>query len=195
MVSLDRLNLMRLLVRIAEAGSLSGAARSLGLSQPSASRQMETLLDARQDVASRIRRRLPRPSDKWHLDKVALSIAGVKHWLWRAVDGSGIVLDVPVQSRRDKRATKLELMPGVEHRRHKGLNNRAGNSHQRTRRRERQMKRFRSARQAQRFLAAHDHINDLFHLRRAHLTASEDRAARAHAFEMGAEVSSAAAAA
>ena len=58
-------------------------------------------------------------------------------------------------------AAKKELMPGVEHRRHKGLNNRAENSHQPTRRRERQMKRFKSAGQAQRFLSAHDQINNL----------------------------------
>jgi transposase-like protein len=57
-------------------------------------------------------------------------------------------------------AAKRELMPGVEHRRHKGLNNRAENSHQPTRRRERQMKRFKSAGQAQRFLSAHDRINN-----------------------------------
>jgi putative transposase len=55
-------------------------------------------------------------------------------------------------------AAKREVMPGVEHRQHKGLNNRAENSHQPTRRRERQMKRFKSARQAQRFLSAHDQI-------------------------------------
>jgi putative transposase len=58
-------------------------------------------------------------------------------------------------------AAKKELMPGVEHRRHKGLNNRAENSHQPTRRRERQMKRFKSTGQAQRFLSAHDQINNL----------------------------------
>jgi putative transposase len=80
-------------------------------------------------------------------------------------------------------------MPGVEHRRHKGLNNRVENSHQPTRRRERQMKRFKSARQAQRFLSAHDQISNLFHLRRDHVTAVQYRAARAHAFEMWADVS------
>ena len=69
-------------------------------------------------------------------------------------------------------AAKKELMPGVEHRRHKGLNNRAENSHQPTRRRERQMKRFKSPGQAQRFLSAHDQINNLFHLYRDHLPAS-----------------------
>src|SRR3982751_1026864 len=144
-----------------------------------------------QDLANRIRRRLPCAGDKWHLDEVAIKIAGAKHWLWRAVDQSGMVLDVLVQSRRDKgaakrllrkllkrqmrpprvmitdklgsySAAKQALMPGIEHRRHKGLNNRAENSHQPTRRRERQMKRFKSARHAQRFLSAHDPINNLF---------------------------------
>jgi Transposase and inactivated derivatives len=56
-------------------------------------------------------------------------------------------------------------MPGIEHRQHKGLNNRAENSHQPTRRRERQMKQFKSAGQAQRFLSAHDQINNLFNIR------------------------------
>src|SRR5918992_2302631 len=58
------------------------------------------------EFADRIRRRLPRAGDKWHLDEVAIKIAGVKHWLWRAVDQAGMVLDVLVQARRDKRAAK-----------------------------------------------------------------------------------------
>src|SRR5438105_7191320 len=57
-----------------------------------------------QQFANQIRRRLPRVGDKWHLDEVALKIAGVKHWLWRAVDQTGIVLDVLVQRRRDNQA-------------------------------------------------------------------------------------------
>src|SRR5919199_5283363 len=138
-----------------------------------------------QDFANRIRRRLPAAGDKWHLDEVAIKITGQKHWLWRAVDQTGMVLDVLVQSRRDKGAAKRllrkllkrqcrpprvlitdklasygaakkEITPGIEHRQHKGLNNRAENSHQPTRRRERQMKRFKSAGQTQRFLSAHD---------------------------------------
>ena len=170
-----------------------------------------------QGFANRIRRRLPRAGDEWHLDEVQIEIAGKKHWPWRAVDRDGLVLDVLVQSRRDKRAAKRllrellkrqgrpprvmvtdklasypaakqELLPGVEHRRHKGLNNRAENSHQPTRRRERQMKRFKSARQAQRFLSAHDQINNLFHLYRDHLPAAEYRAVRAQAFAIWAEV-------
>ena len=89
-------------------------------------------------------------------------------------------------------AAEQDLVPGVEHRRHKGLNNRAENSHQPTRRRERQMKRFKSPRQAQRFLSAHGQIDNLFHLRRDHVSAVECRAARMRAFEMWAEVSGAA---
>src|ERR687897_2189239 len=175
-----------------------------------------------QAFANQVRRRLPRAGDKWHLDEVAVKIAGVKHWLWRAVDQSGMALDILVQSRRDKQAAKRllrkllkrqcraprvmitdklasygaakgEVMPSVEHRRHKGLNNRAENSHQPTRQRERQMKRFTSAGQAQRFLSAHDQINNLFHLRRDHLPARQYRAARTQAFQTWAEVTSVAA--
>ena len=170
-----------------------------------------------QAFANQIRRKLPQVGDKWHLDEVAVKIAGVQHWLWRAVDQDGIVLDVLVQSRRDARAAKRllrkllkkqcrpprvlvidklasygaakkEIMPGVEHRQHKGINNRAENSHQPTRRRERQMKRFKSPRHVQRFLAAHDQINNLFHLRRDHLPAHQYRAARSRAFQVWAEI-------
>src|SRR5690348_7634494 len=119
-----------------------------------------------QDFANRIRRRLPRAGDKWHLDEVAAKIAGKKHRVWRAVDQDGIVLDILIRSRGDKRAAKRllrkllkrqcraprvlitdklasygaakgEVMPPVEHRKHKGLNNLAENSYQPTRRRER----------------------------------------------------------
>jgi putative transposase len=175
-----------------------------------------------QAFANQIRRRLPGAGDKWHLDEVAITIAGVKHWLWRAVDQTGIVLDVLVQSRRDKRAAKRllrkllqrqgraprvmitdklasysaakrEVMPSVEHRRHRGLNNRAENSHQPTRRRERQMKKFKSPGQAQRFLAAHDPINNLFYVRRDQITAAQYRVARTQAFAVWADVTAAAA--
>jgi len=161
--------------------------------------------------------RLPRATRQ-----VCLMIRGTKHWLWRAVDQDGVVLDVLVQSRRDKKAAKRllrkllkrqmrpprvmitdklasysaakdEVMPSVEHRRHKGLNNRAENSHQPTRRRERQMKRFKSPGQAQRFLSAHDQINNLFHLRRDHRPASQYRAARTQAFQTWAAVTGVAA--
>ncbi len=169
-----------------------------------------------QVFANQIRRRLPAAGDKWHMDEVVLTISGVKHWLWRAVDQTGMVLDILVQSRRDTRAAKRllrkllkkqtrpprvmvtdklasygaarrEVMPSVEHRKHKGLNNRAENSHQPTRRRERQMKRFKSARQAQRFLSAHDGISNLFHLCRHRVPATQYRAARTEAFKVWAE--------
>jgi putative transposase len=84
---------------------------------------------------------------QWHLDEVVITIAAKKHRLWRAVEQEGFVLDVLVQSQRDKKAAKREIMPGVEHWQHKGLNNRAENYHQPTRRRERIMKRFKSPRQ------------------------------------------------
>ena len=79
-------------------------------------------------------------------------------------------------------AAKLVVMPSVEHRKHKGLNNRAENSHQPARRRERQMKRFKSSRHAQRFPSAHDGISNLFHLRRHQVSALQYRAARTEAF-------------
>jgi putative transposase len=86
-------------------------------------------------------------------------------------------------------------MPGVEHRQHKGLNNRAENSHQPTRRRERQMKRFKSPGQAQRFLSAHDQIASLFHLRRDAVAATGYRTARTRALSAWVEISSVTAAA
>ena len=169
-----------------------------------------------QNFATQIRRHLPAPGDKWHLDEVVISIAGREHWLWRAVDQHGIVLDILVQSRRDTQAAKRLLrkllktqgvaprvmitdklasyaaakrtvMPSVEHRQHKGLNNRAENSHQRTRRRERIMKRFKSAGQAQRFLSVHDQVANLFH-RPATSKAADYRQSRARAFTAWAEV-------
>ena len=85
-------------------------------------------------------------------------------------------------------AAKRDVMPSVEHRQHKGLNNRAENSHQPTRRRERQMKQFKSAGQAQRFLSAHDQINNLFNRRRDHATAAEHRASRTQTFRVWAEI-------
>jgi putative transposase len=60
-----------------------------------------------QKFANIIRRRLPRPGDKWHLDEVVLKIAGRKHYLWRAVDQHGVVLDVLVQSRRGALANAI----------------------------------------------------------------------------------------
>ncbi len=143
-------------------------------------------------------------SDKWHLDEAVITIRGKKHWLWRAVDQDGFVLDVLVQSRRNAKvarrlmrkllkgqcrsprvmvtdklrsysAAKRDIMPGVEHRSHKGLNKRAENSHQPVRRPESAMKRLKSARQLQRFLSTHDPIANLFHIPRHNIPSDHHR--------------------
>ena len=85
-------------------------------------------------------------------------------------------------------AAKREILPGVEHRQSRYLNNRCEVSHQRTRRRERHMRRFKSARHAQQFLAIHSPIHNHFQLHRHRLSASEYRAARDHAFATWREV-------
>lgn len=168
--------------------------------------------------AKTIRRRSAgKLGDKWHLDEVVISIRGRRHWLWRAVDQEGFVLDVLVQTKRDRcaalhlmrklliqqghpprvlitdklrsyPAAKREIMPGVEHRSHKGLNNRAENSHQPTRRRERIMKRFKSPRQLQRFVSIHDPIANLFHLPRHEMTTEYFRELRAAALDTWREI-------
>jgi putative transposase len=157
-----------------------------------------------QHAAKQLRRRRAQTGDKWHLDEVFLKINGKLHYLWRAVDQEGNVLDILVQSRRNKQAAKKffrkllkgcqyrprvlitdklasygaakhELLPSVEHRQHKRLNNRAENSHQPTRQRERTMRRFKSAGHAQRFLAAFGPIRDHFCPRRHRLPADRYR--------------------
>jgi putative transposase len=150
-------------------------------------------------------------SDKWHLDEVFVRICGKLHYLRRAVDQHGHVLDILVQSRRKTGAAKRffrkllrgqqyvpllivtdklgsygtakrEILPGVEHRQSRYLNNRVEVSHQPTRRRERQMQRFKSARQTQRFLSAPNRIHNHFQFRCYRLTAAQHRMARDHAF-------------
>ena len=154
-----------------------------------------------QAYANQLRRRRARPGDKWHLDEVFVKINGTIHYLWRAVDQHGNVLDVLVQSRRNAKAAKRffrkllkglryvprvlvtdklasygaahrVVMPSVQHRQSKYLNNRAENSHQPTRQRERAMKRFKSARHAQRFLSAFSGISPHFRPRRHLLSAT-----------------------
>ena len=136
-----------------------------------------------QSYANNLRRRSPRPGDTWHLDEVLLKINGRIHYLWRAIDQDGDVLDILVQSNRDKKAAKnffrkllkglhyvlslivtdklrsygaakAAVLPSVEHWHEKHQNNRAENSHQPTRLRERVMRRFKSPGHAQRFLSA-----------------------------------------
>jgi putative transposase len=153
-----------------------------------------------QPYANELRQRRPRPGDKWHLDEVFLTIHGKRHYLWRAVDQEGNILDILVQRRRDKKAAKKffrkllkgcqyvprviitdklksygaakrEILPGVEHRQHRYLNNRAENSHQPTRQRERRLQGFKSPGHAQRFLSAYGPIAQHFRPRRHLLSA------------------------
>ena len=142
-----------------------------------------------------------------------IRIRGVLYFLWRAVDQDGVVLDILVQSRRDAGAAKRffkrllkglpyvprvlitdglrsygvakrALLPDVEHRKSRYLNNRAENSHRPTRRRERQMQRFKSPPQAQGFLSAHAFIYGHFRPRRHRMTAASYRSSRATAFRV-----------
>jgi putative transposase len=170
-----------------------------------------------QQYANQLRRRRPRPGDKWHLDEVFLSINGERHYLWRAVDQDGHVLDILVQSRRDKKAAKKffrkllkgltyvprviitdqlksygaamrEMLPSVEHRQHRYLNNRAENSHQSTRQRERRMQRFKSPGHAQRFLSAYGPIAQYFRPRRHRFSAPEYRQEMSKRFDTWREI-------
>jgi putative transposase len=157
-----------------------------------------------QTYANGLRHRSPRPGDRWHLDEVFLKINGRLHYLWRAADQDGDVLDILVQSHRNKRAAKkffrkllkglryvprviitdklrsysaakAEVLPSVEHCQDKGQNNRAENSHQPTRLRERVMRRFKSPGQAQRFLSAFGIITSHFRVGRHLYAASSYR--------------------
>jgi putative transposase len=170
-----------------------------------------------QDYANRLRRRRPRSGDKWHLDEVFLTINGQRHDLWRAVDEDDNVLDILVQSRRNKKAAKKffrkllkglryvprvvitdklksygaakrEILPGVEHRQSRSLNNRCENSHRPTRQRERRMQGFKFHGHAQRFLSAYGPIAQYFRPRRHLLSASEYREEMGNRFERWAEI-------
>jgi transposase-like protein len=71
-----------------------------------------------QSFANRLRRRRPRPGDKWYMDEVFIRIQGVQHYLWRAVDQDGVVLDILVQERRDAKAAKRffrRLLKGLQY--------------------------------------------------------------------------------
>jgi putative transposase len=101
--------------------------------------------------ASETKRRAPRRGDKWHMDEMCLVIKGLLY-----------VPRVIITDKLPSYGAKKEILPGVEHRQHKGLNNRAENSHQPTRQQEKQMRKFKSMKQAQRFLPVHGQIRNLF---------------------------------
>ena len=163
-------------------------------------------------VAADLRKRRPKPHTTWHLDDVYLKIDGQMGYLWRAVDAQGEVLDVLVQTRRNKRAA-LKLMRKLlkkygfvpdklvtydlrsyaaaagylgiarRHKRGQWRNNRAENSHQPTRRRERKMQGFKSAGSAQRFLSVHAAVHNTFNVQRHLLSGKTHRAFRASAMQ------------
>jgi putative transposase len=143
------------------------------------------------DYARRLKRKKPSCRDIWHLDEVVITINGEKRYLWRAVDQDGYVLDEIVQIRRNTRAAKRllerllrkqgcppkrmitdklgsygavrrEVMPNVNHRQHKRLNNRAENSHVPLRKRERAMQGFRSWSGLQRFVETFSAVRNHF---------------------------------
>jgi putative transposase len=167
--------------------------------------------------AAGLRRRRARARDCWHLDEVQLKIKGKKYWLWRAVDRDGLVLDILVQERRNQEAAERFLrrvlegegtaprvvitdklasyppalkrvLPQTEHRRHKGLNNRAENSHRPVRKRERVLQRFTSPDHAQRFLEPFSAVGNHFRPRRHLLSAPQFRRIRTDRFRQWREV-------
>ena len=167
--------------------------------------------------AAKLKRRRPKLGDKWFLAEVFLKINGVQHYLWRAVDQTGAVIDILVQPKRDRfaamrffrkllrttqchprviitdklrsyGAAKRIVLPRVAHRQSRYLNNRAENSHQPTRQRERRMKRFKSPGHAQRFLEAHDILSAHFRPKRHLLSAANYQAERQRRLETWQEI-------
>ena len=163
-------------------------------------------------IAADLRKRRLKPHTTWHLDEVYLKIDGRMVYLWRAVDAEGEVLDVLIQSKRNKHAA-LKLMRKLlkkyafvperlvtddlrsygaavrdlrierRHERGRWKNNRAENSHQPTRRRERKMQRFKSPGLAQKFLSAHAAVYNIFNVQRHLTSAKTHRTLRAAAMD------------
>ncbi len=172
-------------------------------------------------IAADLRKRRPKPHTIWHLDEVYLRIGGRLVYLWRAVDAEGEVLDVLLQTKRNKRAAlkfmrkllkKTGCVPAKlvtdelasygaatrdlglanRHERGRSRNNRAENSHQPTRRRERKMQRFKSMGSAQRFLSIHAAASNTFNSQRHLVSAKTHRTFRAAAIEAWHQAASAA---
>jgi transposase-like protein len=163
-------------------------------------------------IATNLRRARPTPSDYWHLDEMVIVIRGKRHWLWRAVDNEGEVLDFLVQPKRNARAA-LKLIRSLlkkqgwaptrivtdklrsyhvairklglkaEHIDNKRANNRAENSHQPVRRRERKMQKFKSPGSAQRFLKIQSATYNNFFVQRHLLNRTTFKQYRGKAFD------------
>jgi putative transposase len=158
-----------------------------------------------------LKKNLGRLGDTWYLDEVFININGVLHYLWWAVDQYGDEIDILVQKRKDKKAArrsfrtllkgqqtapikividklrsysvaKKELMPGAEHSTQHYENNRWELSHQSGRQQDRQLRKFKSQGQAQRFLSCQGVVNNLFRLGRHSMKASNYRVFRDRAF-------------
>ena len=163
------------------------------------------------DFARKLRPPRKRLGRCWFVDEVFIRINGTIHYLWRAVDHNGVVVDILVQAKRDRVAAERffchlihsagtlphtvvtdrlrsysaalpRVLPKVKHRRGHWLNNRAENSHQPTHERERRMRRFKSPEQAQRFLSIYSTVSSHFRPRRHRLTARRYRAVRQQRF-------------
>ncbi len=163
------------------------------------------------DYARRLRRQRGRMGDTWYLDELFVTIQGQRQSLWRAVDQDGDVIDILVQSRRNRgaaarffrkllkaqgraplrlitdkllsyRAAHRTVMPSVVHSTRQYENNRAEVSHQSTRQREGQMRRFKSVGHAQRFLSVHGLVQNLFRVGRHLLRAGHHRVLRTRSF-------------
>ncbi len=164
------------------------------------------------EYAHKLKRRQGRLGDIWHLDEVFVKINGERHYLWRAVDQDGDVIEILVQKKRNARAAKRffrkllksqgctpwqlvtdklksygtahrNVMPAVNHNTERYAKNLAEVSHQPTRQRERQMRRFKSAGQAQRFLSVHGVILNFFRFSRHRMRSENYRWLRARAFK------------
>ena len=164
-------------------------------------------------IASNLRQPRPAPSDYWHLDEMAIMIRGKRHWLWRAVDNEGEVLDFLVQPKRNAReALKLirkllkkqgwpptrivtdelrsyhvafrKLGLSAEHIDNKRANNRVENSHQPVRRRERKMQKFKSPGAAQKFLNIQSATFNTFYVQRHLLKRTTFKQYRSEAFDV-----------
>jgi putative transposase len=165
------------------------------------------------DYARRLKKKQGRLGDTWYLDELFVRINGQRQYLWRAVDQDDDVIDILLQSRRDQRAAERFLrrllrgqgkqpfriitdkrksytaasrtiLPGVTHDTEQYANNRAEISHQPIRMRERQMRRFKSRRQAQRFLSLHGVVWNLFCVARHLLRSIHQRLLRSRSFEV-----------